>query len=72
MDDEFIPITGVWLHSVSVTNVRGTFNYVAVSIEVDGEWRRVVTELLSPPISHVIEVAGLRHAPRDDRLNSHR
>lgn len=63
MNHETIEVGGVWL--TTRTDDRGR-RQVVVSVEVDREWRRCVVELDDGPISHIIEPAGVRTAPRDN------
>lgn len=55
-----VEITGVWLRSVGDT--------LYVSVEMDGEWRTVITEGREGSMSHICESSGMRRA-KPDPLN---
>lgn len=55
-----IPITGIWLQKATAHNG----NTLTVLAEVDGVWRKVITEVADDgPISHIVEPAGIEQSP---------
>jgi hypothetical protein len=58
-DDEpiTVEITAIWLRRIG--------NELHVCAEIDGEWRRVITELVDGNISHIAETNGIASAPLD-------
>jgi hypothetical protein len=59
-----VPVTGLWLRKA--TDHSG--GQIEVLLELpDGGWRKVIdTPSRGGPISHIVEVAGIRQAPPDD------
>lgn len=57
-----VPVSGVWLRKTA-----GRDGAVTVAVEVDGEWRAVITETVDDgPVSHIVEAAGILAAPKDE------
>lgn len=54
---EPVAITGLWLR-------RRDDNAEAL-VELDGEWRKVITERYDGAFSHIAEPSGIRNAPVD-------
>jgi hypothetical protein len=52
---EPVPITGLWLR-------REGDDAVAL-VEVNGEWRKVITERLDGAFSHIAEQSGILKSP---------
>lgn len=60
MTKDSVRVGGVWL--VKTPSHLG--NKIEVLVEVDGQWRRAISEVADDgPISHIAEPAGLRTAP---------
>lgn len=60
MSKDSVRISGVWL----VKTPAHLGNKIEVLVEVDGTWRRAISEISDEgPISHIAEPAGLRTAP---------
>lgn len=62
-----IPISGVWLMR------RGGENdpkaAVEVYVEVEGQWRHVITESLNSNFSHCVSAFGIEGSPLADWIN---
>jgi hypothetical protein len=52
---ETIAISGVWLRRVG--------NRAVVAVEVNGQWRDVITEDCDAAFSHIAEISGIAKAP---------
>lgn len=55
---DVIEISGVWLRKID--------RELQVCVEVDGQWKRVLTDHCEGPISHIVETSGIRKAPADE------
>jgi hypothetical protein len=72
MKRDEVAVSGVWLYTeVDETYESGPDRFV-VSVEVGGEWRRCIVEPTNGPASHIIEPAGIRARPRDERVYDER
>lgn len=56
-----IEITGV--HLIRTGGENDANSAVEVHVEVDGTWRRVITEPLDANFSHAVSADGIRSAP---------
>jgi hypothetical protein len=55
-----VPVTGVWLQKATAHNG----GQLRVLVEIDGQWREVITEVADDgPISHIVEPSGMMAAP---------
>lgn len=59
-----IEITGIWLTRKGGENDPNA--EVQVHVEVDGNWRRVITEPLGANFSHAVSSDGIRSSPLSD------
>lgn len=57
---EGVTVTGIRLVSVGAPGVH---EHIEVHAEVNGIWRRVISELMQGPISHIVEPSGIKNAP---------
>lgn len=55
MPQDPVPVTGIWLFKEN--------DHCIVSAEINGEWRRLISEHVEGPFSHIIEPPGMIKAP---------
>lgn len=63
-----ITTTGVWLRTGSPDPRYPNLKKLEVLVEIDGEWRVVITDHVPPfeaEVSHIAEGGGMLNAPRD-------
>lgn len=58
---EPVEITGLWL--------RVFQGKIKVLLEIDGEWRRCLTESCDGIVSHIVEPIGIVASPVDDEVH---
>lgn len=51
------PVTAVWLRHIG--------NEAQVLVEIDGQWRLIISEYDEGPYSHIAEARGFRTRPLD-------
>lgn len=57
MKKEPVLISGVWCRRID--------NNVEVLVEVDGEWRLIITEPADSNFGHIVEPLGIMSSPKD-------